>query len=83
MRKVTVTLESISPYVPNKYFDKPRRKAKESLEDYEKRIWKERCYYDESGHVLIPPHSFKRALQEAAEFLRVRIAGYSKEEIKQ
>jgi hypothetical protein len=78
MRKVTVTLESISPYGPDKVIKKSR-KAKESLEDYEKRIWKERCYYDESGHVLIPPHSFKQALQEAADFLRVRIAGYGKE----
>jgi hypothetical protein len=82
MRKVTVTLESISPYGPDKDIEEPR-KAKESPKDYEKRIWKERCYYDESGHILIPAISFKRALQEAAEFLRVQIAGYSKEGTKQ
>ena len=78
MRKVTVLLESISPYGQSKFIQEPKL-DKESPDDYEKRTWRERCHYDDEGHVFIPPISFKNCLQEAAKFLGQQIPGRGKE----
>lgn len=74
MKKATVTLESISPYGQSKFIMEPKLN-KESADDYEKRTWKERCHYDENGHVFIPPISIKNCLQEAAKYLGVAYRG--------
>jgi hypothetical protein len=78
MRKVTATLESLSPYGQSKYIEEPRR-DKETANDHEKRIWRDRCHYDDDGHVFIPPISLKNCLQEAAKFLGEQIPGRGKE----
>src|SRR5262245_13607994 len=78
MRKATVSLESISPYGQSKFIAVPRE-PKETPDDHEKRTWKERCHYDDDGHVFIPAISFKNCLQEAAKFLGQQIPGRGKE----
>lgn len=78
MRKVTATLESLSPYGQSKFIMEPR-KDKETHDDHEKRTWKDRGHYDEEGHVFIPPISFKNCLQECAKFLGQQIPGRGKE----
>lgn len=81
MKKVTVHLKSLSAYGQSRFVmgEGLQRGPKEGADDHEKRTWKERCHYDENGHVFIPPISFKNCLQEAAKFLGRQIPGRGKE----
>ena len=73
MKLAIAKLESLSPYSPSKRV-LSAREDKEPWEDYERRIWKERVHW-EDGHAVIPPMAFKRSLEWAAKFLRMRIEG--------
>lgn len=81
MRIATVSLRSESPYGQSKYIDpiKVPKLNKETSEDYEERVWRERGHYDDDGHMLIPAMAFKNCLQEAAKFLGEQIPGRGKE----
>lgn len=74
MRIVTAHLESISPYGQSKYIE-AKRGDKESAADFERAHWRDRCHVDDKGVVFIPPMCFKKALEEAAEFLSQKIQG--------
>lgn len=83
MHVAKATLESISPYGQSKLVEEPRLKNKagndiETHEDHEVRTWRERCHYDNSGHIFIPPMAFKNCLSEAAKFLSIQIPGKGK-----
>jgi hypothetical protein len=79
-KKATVKLESISPYGQSKYIDKNRfpELPREGKDDYEQRTWRERCHYDESGQLFIPPMAFANNIKEAARFLSLQIPGKGK-----
>jgi hypothetical protein len=49
--------------------------GKETAADFEKRNWRERCHADENDMLFIPGMSFKMALDRAATFLGIKIAG--------
>lgn len=74
MKTVSVTLKSVSPISFSRYY-KVDKLEKESPADFEKRTWRERLHYDESGDVFIPPMALKSCLAEAAKFLSMRIQG--------
>lgn len=77
MRTATATLKSISPYSQSKAHFAPKLE-KESSDDYERRTWQERLHVDDTGHVYIPPMSFKNCLSEIAKFLGQQIPGKGK-----
>jgi len=73
------SLESMGTYGQSRYYDVPKLE-KESAVDYETRTWRERCHYNEEGYIFIPPMQFKKALANAASFLRMRIPGKGQSE---
>lgn len=77
MKIAIVELESVSPYSQSRHYSDPKQE-KESSSDYEKRTWRQRLHYDESGEVFIPPMAFKNCLSEAAKFLSIQIPGKGK-----
>lgn len=74
MRDVTITLEGITAYSSSKGLA-VEKKASESHNDFEKRIWRERSHYDDQEHVYIPGVAFKMALDEAARVIKEKIPG--------
>jgi len=77
MRSVVVELVSISPYSQSRFHDTPKLN-KETSDAYERRTWRERAHYDETGHIFIPPMQFKKSLEEVAKFLGIKIPGRGK-----
>lgn len=69
-----VKLKSISPYSQSRQHFTPKEE-KESHDDYERRTWREKCHTDTDGNVVIPPMTFKRALERAAAMLSLSIPG--------
>lgn len=74
MHVATVSLKSISPYSQSRKY-RTEFLAKESKDDYEKRTWRDRIHADENGMCFIPPMCFKKNLEEAAQFLGLKIPG--------
>ena len=74
MRIATVEIEGLSPYSPSQYVP-DARKPNESYEEYEERIWKKRCHWDESGRLFIPPMAFKKSLSAAAAYDSIKRKG--------
>lgn len=77
MKLATTVLKSLTPYGQSKFVQEPKLE-RELADDYEKRTWKKRCHYDESGHVFIPPSAFKNCIAESAKFLGLQIPGKGK-----
>ena len=74
MKTAFCTLKSTTPYSQSQAFQSPK-KDKETAEDYEVRVWKERCHVTAGGHIFIPPMAFKFAIADAAKFLSEKIPG--------
>jgi hypothetical protein len=74
MITATAKLKSISPYSQSKPLQSTRE-ANESLDDLDKRIWRERLNVNEQGFVVIPPMAFKNCIAEAAQYLGEKIPG--------
>jgi len=74
MRTAVASLESLSPYSPSRRIMTPRE-PKEPWDEWEKRVWKERIHVTPEGRPFIPPMAFKRSLELAGKFLRMRIEG--------
>ncbi len=68
MRTVSITLESIAAYSQSGFLEE-KKLAKESYDDFEKRIWKDKAHYTDDGHVFIPQFAFKQAIDSAAKYL--------------
>lgn len=67
MRTATVTIEGVSPYSSSRVI--PEDVVKHPGEDdaaFEQRKWRLRLNVDESGHGIIPPMAFAKAIQKAA-----------------
>lgn len=77
MRVATVDLASLSPYSQSRFTDIPKL-PKESAEDHEVRVWRERLHVDDQGRVVIPPMAFKNCLSEVAKYLSMQIKGKGK-----
>lgn len=67
MRNVTVHLESIAAYSQSRKVGE--KEQKESWDDFERRVWKDKAHYTEDGHVFIPQFAFKQAIDNAAKYL--------------
>lgn len=74
MKSCTVSLKSVSPYSSSRFVTIPK-KEKEGADDYENRVWREKCTTDENGIVCIPAMGFKQALDTAARMLGQKIPG--------
>jgi hypothetical protein len=78
MHLAIATLGSLSPLMMSQRV--PERESKESWDAYEKRICRERLHVNKAGNVFIPPMFFKRSLETAASYLRMRIPGKDRSE---
>jgi hypothetical protein len=67
----------MSPYSQSKYIQEKKTRD-ETHADFEKRSWQQRCHWDDSGRVYIPPMSFKNCLSEAAKYKSIQIPGKGK-----
>lgn len=64
---VHVEIEGSSPYSPSRFIDVPK-KPKESPADFEDRVWRERCHYDEKTRkCFIPGICFVKMMHAAAK----------------
>lgn len=77
MKIAIASLESVSPYSQSRAFI-TKKDRNETHEDFEKRIWKERCHTDENGQLYIPPMAFKNSLSDAAKYKSMPIPGKGK-----
>ena len=77
MHRVTFTLIGNSPYSQSRSLQTPKME-RETSNDHELRVWRERCHVNEDGNVVIPPMSIKNCLSEAAKFLSMKIPGGGK-----
>jgi len=77
MKTAICSLKSVSPYSQSKKFSTPKE-ARETHEDHEKRVWRERCHVGEDGHIFIPPMAFANSLKEAAKYLSIPVPGAGK-----
>jgi len=77
MKTAVCELESVSPFQFSRYYSKADipPKPKESDNDYEHRTWFNRAHFDEKGMVFIPPMMFKKSLEEAAQYLSMKVQG--------
>lgn len=71
------SLKGTSPYSQSKVISTPRD-AKETHEDHENRVWRERMHVNGDGYVFIPPTALKNSLSEAAKYLAKQIPGQGK-----
>jgi len=78
MKIARAELKSISPYSQSRRIGD--RKPKEDWMAYERRLWRDRIHVNEAGQVVIPSMAFKRSIENAAKFLRMRIPGKGQSE---
>lgn len=77
MKKVSITLRSISPYTQSRMHHTPKME-KENAQDYEERTWREKTTVNDDGVICIPGMAFKQALDRAAKMLSLQIPGRGK-----
>lgn len=77
MRIALCELESMSPYSQSRPLQTPKDRD-ENHQDYEKRVWRERCHTDKDGQLFIPPMAFKNCIAEAAKYKSIQIPGKGK-----
>lgn len=78
MHTFIATLKSVSPYSQSRHLFGFVKDPKETSEDFEKRIWRERVHADKDGNIFIPPMAFKNCMSDAASFLSKQISGQGK-----
>lgn len=80
MRICTVTLESVVPYSQSKMVDDEvfPKLPKESVGDFDKRMWREKSTYNADGIVCIPAMALKMSVDEAIKRLNIGIPGRNK-----
>lgn len=74
MKLCIASLESIAPYSQSKAIMGGKRDD-ESHDDFERRAWPERIHADKDGNVFIPPMAFKKAIDAAAVYMKMKIPG--------
>lgn len=84
MRVLTVTINGTTPYSQSRAFDPDtlpkdlQKQPKETHDDYDKRVWREKTTTDDSGQIVVPAASFKQAIDSAAKMLSIQIPGKGK-----
>lgn len=78
MKRVLVSLQSLSAYSQSRKHDIPMVNAKEPWDDYEARTWRERSTYDPDKTIVIPAMAFKQSLDAGAKMLSESIPGKGK-----
>lgn len=74
MKIATVEIEGISPYSPSKYIQE-KKKENETGDQWEERVWRDRCHWGPDGKMFIPPMAFKKALDDSARYKSMKISG--------
>lgn len=75
MLTATIRLRSLSPYSASRITGPDlARGPRESWEEWEARIWREKAHY-EDGCLVIPSMAFKQALDSAAKYRGEKIPG--------
>jgi len=93
MRLLTVTITGTTPYSQSRAFDQEtlpealRKQPKETHDDYDKRLWREKTTVNARGFVIVPAAGLKQAIDSAAKMLSIQIpnkgkATYSKEFVR-
>ncbi len=80
MHIATAKLRALTPYSQSKNIDPlefPKR-AKETHDAAEERLWPNRMHVDSAGRVFIPPTAFENAIREAAKRLAISVPGKGK-----
>lgn len=77
MKIITAVVRGTSPMSHSRMHEAPRLE-KESHDDYERRTWREKLHYDDTGEVFIPPMALKMCLAEAAKMTGRQIPGRGK-----
>lgn len=84
MRVLAVTITGTTPYSQSRAFDPEtlpdslQKQPKETHDDYDKRVWREKCTTDATGQIIVPAASFKQAIDSAAKMLSIQIPGKGK-----
>lgn len=80
MRMVEIQIEGVTPYSQSKMVDSDifPKKEKESADEYDKRLWREKATLSPTGEVCIPAMSLKMATDEAVKRLNLSIPGRGK-----
>jgi hypothetical protein len=76
-KSVQVDFEGISPYSQSRQHDTPR-KDRETWDDYEERTWKEKCWTNDAGEIVLPAMGIKQALDAVSKRLGDQIPGKGK-----
>lgn len=74
MKTATAHLESVSTYSQSDYL-KSEKRADETHDDYERRVWRERAHVNKDGFIFIPPMALKWCLTNAAKYRNEKIKG--------
>lgn len=78
MKKVTVKLQSMTPYQQGGEVSE-KKLQRETPDAYEERTWKGRAHIGADGKAFIPPMAFKKAIETASRFSGEQIPGKGKE----
>jgi hypothetical protein len=73
-----VKLTGTTPFSQTRYYSKDvgnERNSGELTDAYEERTWREKCHYDDAGHLCIPPFALKNMLYSAAKMQGEKIPG--------
>jgi len=74
MKTATCKLKSVTPYSSSRFHNTPKP-DKVSHDEHEQKTWREKCHFDSTGAVFIPPMAFKKSIEEAAAFRGEKIKG--------
>ena len=78
MKIATVKITGVSPLQFGRYHAEPKLE-KETADDAEQRLWKEKAHYDQTTRQLyLPPMALKNAISATAKILAISIPGKGK-----
>ena len=77
MKIARTVLESIAPYSQSRKHNTVALE-KEGKDEYERRVWREKCHVGPNGNIIIPPMAFSNCIKEAAGFLSISVPGKGK-----
>lgn len=75
MLRVLCELEGVTPIQFNKKLKTEKKGPNESWNDFEEKVWLERCDVNGDGNLYLNSQRFKKAIITAAEWLNIKIEG--------
>ena len=70
----TCSLNSVSPYSQSRHIT-AEKGERETPEEFEKRVWRQRCHTNNDGNIYIPASQFSNSLKNAAKYMSIKIKG--------